>query len=61
MIYICQLCGVGCFSSEDLLRHVSLVGFHEGLIVKVIQNMDTDEDRQHESMEGGRVNGSGQG
>ena len=40
---VCQLCGVGCSSKEDLLRHVELVGMHEALILMVIEN-DTPED-----------------
>ena len=35
---VCQLCGVGCSSREDLLRHVELVGMHEALISMVIEN-----------------------
>ena len=40
---VCQLCGVGCSSREDLLRHVELVGMHEALISMVIEN-NTPED-----------------
>jgi len=43
VIYVCQLCGVGCSTLEDLLRHVELVGFHETLITMVIENRDTLE------------------
>ena len=43
-VYVCQLCGVGCSSEEDLLRHVELIGFHEALITMEIENQNTPEE-----------------
>lgn len=61
MIYVCQLCGVGCQSAEDLLRHVKLIGMHEALITMVIENRDTVEDPLRETLAGGEVYGSAEG
>lgn len=61
MIYVCQLCGVGCTSTEDLLRHVKLIGFHETLITMEIENQDTVEDPLRETLAGGEVYGSAEG
>ena len=61
MNYVCQLCGVGCASGEDLLRHVEMVGYHEALISMMIENLDTVEDRPDESERGGVVYGSAEG
>jgi hypothetical protein len=61
VIYVCQLCGVGCASAEDLLRHVELIGFHEALITMVVENQDTVEDPLRGTLWGGGVYGSTEG